>query len=131
MDENILTTAGSSGSDNGANGENGWSPEFALVETGDVIVLKVVGWSGGTGARPDVGQYVGSDGFVKFPENAVNIRGKRGRMEDVHDLDLYGTVYALLELVGALHSKLPHRNEDEFKKILHTFKVRYREKFLD
>lgn len=65
----------------GLPGENGqgWSPRLAVVSDGPTReVLQLVGWTGGTGAAPGSGLYVGSSGFVSTAAAAVNIRGTNG-----------------------------------------------------
>lgn len=53
----------------------GWTPLLGLEADGERVVLKVVGWSGGTGTVPAVDQYVGTTGFVGSAAAAMNIRG--------------------------------------------------------
>lgn len=63
---------------NGTNGTNGWSPLYAVVARGDDLVLRISGWTGGTGTQPAIGQYLGSSGLVNDINQAVNIRGTKG-----------------------------------------------------
>ena len=56
----------------------GWTAELAIVADGDRRVMQVVDWFGGTGDKPDTGQYVGSGGFVTDIAQAVDIRGEEG-----------------------------------------------------
>ena len=44
--------AGVSGGATGADGSNGWTAETAIVAYGDLRIIQIVGWSGGTGATP-------------------------------------------------------------------------------
>ena len=56
----------------------GWSAEAAIVSDGARRVVQIVDWFGGTGDKPDTGQYVGSGGFVTDIAQAVDIRGEEG-----------------------------------------------------
>lgn len=59
-----------------AAGANGWTPVFALVTvTASVVVLQLSAWTGGTGAAPASGMYVGPAGFVTMPFAATNLLG--------------------------------------------------------
>lgn len=62
----------------GLDGDDGWTPVFAVVADGARYVQQVVDWTGGTGAKPVTGQYVGPAGFVSSIGDAVNIRGASG-----------------------------------------------------
>ncbi|MFG1349104.1 DUF2793 domain-containing protein [Xanthobacter autotrophicus] len=59
-------------------GTNGWSPQFGIVTDGTRRVLQVTGWTGGTGAAPTSGQYVGATGLVTPIASAIDIRGPAG-----------------------------------------------------
>ena len=63
---------------NGTNGRNGWSPIYSAVERGQDLVLRIVGWTGGTGSQPTNGQYIGLNGLVNNIDQAVNIKGPQG-----------------------------------------------------
>ncbi len=65
--------------DQGDRGEDGWSPELAVVPHGDRRVIQVVAWFGGGGSMPDVGWYLGPAGFTKDIDGATDIRGETGR----------------------------------------------------
>lgn len=67
---------------NGTNGTNGWSPLYAVVARDNDLVLRISGWTGGTGTQPAVGQYLGSSGLVNDINQAVNIRGTKGDQGD-------------------------------------------------
>jgi Pectate lyase superfamily protein len=58
-----------------AAGANGWTPSFALVPYNGTVVLQLTGWTGGTGAEPASGMYVGPGGFVSSPAAATNLIG--------------------------------------------------------
>lgn len=61
-------------SSGGAPGTQGWSPVVADEAYGDGgIVQRIVNWVGGTGVMPPVGGYIGPDGIVDDPADAVNI----------------------------------------------------------
>ncbi len=62
----------------GLDGYHGWTPVLAVVADGARYVQEVVGWTGGAGASPPSGLYVGPDGFVSAIGDAVNIRGASG-----------------------------------------------------
>lgn len=62
----------------GAQGDAGWSPVLAVEIDGDRRVLRVVGWVGGEGDAPGIGQYVGAAGLVTDIADAVDIRGGQG-----------------------------------------------------
>ncbi len=68
---------GTDGAD-GADGLNGWSPLFAVETDGERRVMRVVGWTGGTGTAPATG-YLGASGVVSSAGAAVDIRGPAGR----------------------------------------------------
>jgi hypothetical protein len=53
----------------------GWTPLLGLEQDGERVVMKVVGWEGGTGTVPATGQYVGAAGFVGSAAAAINLRG--------------------------------------------------------
>ncbi len=59
-------------------GLDGWTPTMAVVEDRDRRVLKVTGWTGGTGTAPEAGLYLGKRGFVRDIQDATDIRGPRG-----------------------------------------------------
>lgn len=61
----------------GANGSDGWSPGFAVVEDGERRVVQITGWTGGEGDEPETG-YISSSGVVSTPGNATDIRGAAG-----------------------------------------------------
>lgn len=75
-----LTTELYSVGPQGDPGDNGWSPQFAVVSDSTRRVLQLTGWTGGTGTTPTthVGEYVGSTGFVPLIANGVDIRGSAG-----------------------------------------------------
>lgn len=62
----------------GTNGTDGWSPLLAVVADGARSVLQVADWSGGTGTKPDTGDYIGATGLVSDIASAINIRGAIG-----------------------------------------------------
>lgn len=62
----------------GEEGEDGWSPKFATVSDGERRVLQVADWFGGSGTKPDIGQYIGAAGFVTTIGEGVDIRGPAG-----------------------------------------------------
>lgn len=64
----------------GTPGLDGWSPLFAVVADGATRqVLKLVGWTGGTGADPGhIGEYFDGTGYTAVIGSASNIRGTNG-----------------------------------------------------
>lgn len=64
--------------DAGAAGGNGWTPVFSLVADGSRIVQQVSDWTGGSGTKPAIGQYVSASGFTSNIANAVDLRGPGG-----------------------------------------------------
>ena len=62
----------------GSEGDDGWTPVFAVESDGERRVLKVVDWTGGQGTKPAVDVWVGATGFVTSIASAVNIRGPQG-----------------------------------------------------
>lgn len=71
----------------GPQGDKGWSPILANVEDGERRVLQVADWTGGEGAKPATGSYIGASGLVPDIEDAVNIRGETGADGSVADGD--------------------------------------------
>lgn len=63
----------------GNTGLNGWSPLFSINnESATRKTLKLVGWTGGTGALPSpshIGEFLGTSGFVTTSAAAQNIQG--------------------------------------------------------
>lgn len=65
----------------GADGDDGWSPVFAVVTDlggSGVTALRIDDWTGGTGTKPATGKYVGTSGLVDAIADAANIRGPNG-----------------------------------------------------
>lgn len=62
----------------GPRGYEGWSPVLAVVTDGARRVHQVADWTGGEGAKPATGDYVGAAGLVSDIGDAVNIRGPSG-----------------------------------------------------
>ena len=68
----------------GANGEagidgfNGWSPVIATASRGSDVVLQLLDWTGGTGAKPSITGYLSTTGIVSNIANATNVRGLQG-----------------------------------------------------
>lgn len=59
-------------------GKASFAPVLAVVADGNRRVHQVVAWIGGLGPAPDVGVYVGADGYVDAIADAVDIRGPAG-----------------------------------------------------
>ena len=62
----------------GDEGDDGWSPVFAVVTDAARRVLQVTDWVGGVGTKPAIGKYVGATGFEALIANGVDIRGATG-----------------------------------------------------
>ena len=63
----------------GADGDDGWSPVFAIVTDSARRVLQIVDWAGGAGTKPSVvNQFIGASGIVSSAAAAVDIRGATG-----------------------------------------------------
>jgi hypothetical protein len=67
----------------GSNGGDGWSPEFAITSDGTRRVLKITGWTGGSGTPPSSNLYVGIAGLVSDIANAIDVRGTTGAPGDI------------------------------------------------
>jgi hypothetical protein len=74
---NITIPRGDTGAQ-GLQGDKGWSPVLAVVTDGSRRVLQVSDWTGGAGAKPATGAYVGATGLVATLASAVDIRGPVG-----------------------------------------------------
>ena len=62
----------------GDQGYKGWSPVLAIVSDSERRVVQIVDWTGGVGAKPASGLYVGSAGLVATAALAQNMRGAAG-----------------------------------------------------
>jgi hypothetical protein len=62
----------------GDQGDKGWSPLFAMVPDGARRVLQVQSWTGGEGAPPAAGGYLGPSGIVATAAEATDFRGEPG-----------------------------------------------------
>ena len=62
----------------GINGFNGWSPVIATASRGSDVVLRLLDWTGGTGAKPSITGYLSTTGIVTNIANATNVRGLQG-----------------------------------------------------
>ena len=72
--ESIKGTTGETGID----GFNGWSPVIATASRGTDVVLRLLDWTGGTGAKPSITGYLSTTGIVSNIANATNVRGLQG-----------------------------------------------------
>ena len=105
----ILTGCEDDGGDSNG-GEDGWSPKFAIKSDGERRVLQVADWFGGSGTKPDTGQYIGATGFVTAIADGVDIRGPAG--EDGADADLSRLVVNTRGVLIATSSFLPELSGD-------------------
>lgn len=62
----------------GDQGNSGWSPVLAGVAHGQRRVLQIIGWTGGQGAEPSVGGFIGASGIVSDLASALDVRGAPG-----------------------------------------------------
>lgn len=62
----------------GDRGFRGWSPVLAVIGDGERRVHQVTDWTGSTGDKPPVGQYIGTTGLVSDIAEATDIRGGVG-----------------------------------------------------
>jgi hypothetical protein len=86
----------------------GWSPILANVIDGERVVQQVIDWTGGSGAKPITGQYIGVNGFVQDIADATDIKGEQGAdgapasLQNIDDriavqLDTGGTIKSALD----------------------------------
>lgn len=68
---------GTDGQD-GVDGTNAWTQVVANVPDGVRVVQQIVGWTGGTGVEPPVGDYIGPDGPTSDISEATDVRGAAG-----------------------------------------------------
>lgn len=87
--------------DSGSNGLDGWSPILAVVEDGQRRVHQVTGWTGGTGAEPESGWFIGPRGPVDRIEDATDIRGPKGEQQGGGGLSVSALRKIILETIGA------------------------------
>ncbi len=59
-------------------GPAGWTPVLAFVADGERRVARVLDWSGGQGAKPAAGYYIGPLGPTQNLAEAVDMRGTTG-----------------------------------------------------
>ena len=74
---NLKGSAGSAGTI-GNDGNDGWTPDIALKSDGLRRVFQVVDWTGGSGTKPTINQYIGATGLTTTLADAVDLRGARG-----------------------------------------------------
>lgn len=63
----------------GTDGNDGWSPVFAIESDGERRVLRLVDWIGGEGDKPVTGSWLSEIGLTDDRTLAVDIRGEAGR----------------------------------------------------
>jgi hypothetical protein len=64
--------------DKGDAGNAGWSPVLATISDGARRVHQVIDWTGGEGAKPATGDYIGLTGLVPNIADGIDIRGPAG-----------------------------------------------------
>lgn len=81
---------GEDGTD-GSDGDDAWTPVFAAVADGARRVLRVTDWTGGEGAKPTTGLYLGPLGLTATLADATDVRGAAGTNGTDGDDGLDGT----------------------------------------
>lgn len=76
----------------GVNGDNGWSPIYAIVNDGIRRVLQIIAWTGGSGVEPDTGNYIYSGGQTANIAEATDIRGPQGLKGDPFNINARGNL---------------------------------------
>lgn len=74
----IVATAAEAVDVRGAPGSASWAPVLSIVSDGERRVQRVVDWTGGAGTKPTLVGYIGPDGIVATPADAVDVRGVQG-----------------------------------------------------
>jgi len=113
---NPVRTNGLDGVGIGVPGDDGWSPQLAVVQDGERRVHQLVGWIGGGGSPPgNVGDYLGSSGFTSDITLATDIRGKPAVPATAQDLIDEGIVESLGARnhhdIGLTFTDLPNSGE--------------------
>ena len=72
----------------GDQGDPGWTPVFAAVESGTKKVLQIIDWLGGVGSKPATGLYVGSSGLVADIADGVDVGGGVGPIGPANTLTI-------------------------------------------
>lgn len=76
--DNIKIQGGVAQPPAGTDGDKGWSPVLAVITDGERRVHQVIDWTGGQGAKPITGLYIGIDGLKVNIADGVDIRGAAG-----------------------------------------------------
>lgn len=76
----------------GNDGNNGWSPIYAIVNDSTRRVLQIIGWTGGSGSAPATGDYIYSGGQTADISIATDIRGPQGLQGDPFTINARGNL---------------------------------------
>lgn len=76
----------------GNDGNNGWSPIYAIVNDSTRRVLQIIGWTGGSGSAPATGGYIYSGGQTADISVATDIRGPQGLQGDPFTINARGNL---------------------------------------
>lgn len=61
----------------GNSGDDGWTPVLAGEADGTRTLIKIVDWTGGEGAKPQTGMYLGTTGYVATKAAAFNFNASK------------------------------------------------------
>lgn len=70
-------TPGAASTVPGPEGNDGWTPILAGEADGTRTLIKVVDWTGGEGAKPTTGMYLGTTGYVATKALAFNFNAAK------------------------------------------------------
>lgn len=76
----------------GNDGNNGWSPIYAIVNDSTRRVLQIIAWTGGSGPEPATGDYIYSGGQTADISVATDIRGPQGIQGDPFTINARGNI---------------------------------------
>lgn len=65
----------------GPGGNNGWTPVLAGEADGTRTLIKVIDWTGGQGAKPQSGMYLGTAGYVATKAAGFNFNAAKRIMQ--------------------------------------------------
>lgn len=95
----------------GPRGIDGWTRVTRFVPRGDDFVEEVIDWTGGEGAKPAVGVYIGgasATGYVANIVDAANVRGPAGALDGI-DAETDAGALSLADGVPITQDGLPRR----------------------
>lgn len=73
----ITSLKGAASTVPGPEGNDGWTPVFGGEADGTRTLMKVVDWTGGEGAKPTIGMYIGPSGYVLTKAAAFNFNTQK------------------------------------------------------